>query len=305
MQKLFAEPLFQFAVFGLLLLIVLELMAPEQLLSESPTEIIVDDANLQRYLQFQQKIFKADEAEKALSSMAAMDKQRLIEDYIRDEALYREALALGLDANDEIIRRRLIQKMEYLAQGFYDDVPALPETALADYFVANQEQYAIDAAITFTHVFLPVRTRAQIEGGAMTDQAAATLERAQQLLQQLNADAVPFEHAGRYGQRFIYNQNYVERTQEYITTHFGPQFAADIFALGASDLWQGPLQSDYGIHLVLITTKTAARSPQLEEVAQIVLADLQAEQGRQVKARAIQELVEKYTIKDVRPDASN
>ncbi|MEM7360089.1 MAG: peptidylprolyl isomerase [Pseudomonadota bacterium] len=300
MRKLFAEPLFQFAVLGLLLFIIVNLLAPAQLVTDDASEIKIDQAALQQYLQFQQKTFNAEAAARALELMPPLDEQRLVEDYVRDEALYREALALGLDDNDEIIRRRLIQKMEYLAQGFYDDAPAISEEAMQDYFAANQAQYEIDAAVTFTHVFLPGTNRETSESEATVDPSL----QAQQLLSQLNTEQVPFERAGRYGQRFLYNQNYVERTQQHVVTHFGQDFAKRLFELEAGSVWQGPIQSDYGTHLVMISSKTAARSPALDEVAQIVLADLQAEQRREVKATAIKTLVDKYTVTDLRENAS-
>ncbi|NNC99894.1 MAG: peptidyl-prolyl cis-trans isomerase [Gammaproteobacteria bacterium] len=287
MKAIFAEPLTQFLVLGLVLYFVLGSFAPDQLSVTNPLEIRVTDDKLREYLQFQRKSFEPAVAARLLGSMSREERQNLIDSYVRDEVLFREALSLGLNDNDEIIRRRLIQKMEYLAQGFYDDIPAIDESALKDYFSRNIDLYQIDAAITFTHVYVAALN----QGG---NQSAR--QRAAKLLSQLNKAAVTFEQAGQYGDRFLYNLNYVERTPDYVASHFGVAFQHELFLLDPAASWQGPIQSEHGFHLVLIRARSAARSPQLSEVAARVLADAQREQQNLQRAKAIDELTSKYFV---------
>jgi len=287
---LLAEPLVQFIVLGLLLYIALGIFAPERLVMQDSSVIVVDDEHLKTYLQFQRKSFAAESAQQLLGAMSGEQKQQLIEDYVRDEALFREALALGLNENDEIIRRRLIQKMEYLAQGFYNQIPQLSEQQLIDYFTDNEQHYQLPASITFTHVFLKVNARNR------SKETQTTLSAANKLRTTLNNKSVLFSQAGQYGDRFLYNLNYVDRDSDTIASHFGSTFQQSLFALDSSKAWQGPIQSDYGVHLVLISNKTARRLPMLSEVAAAVLADARREQQSELKNKAIAEIINQYRI---------
>ena len=239
-------------------------------------------------MQLRAKTFKPEEARQALEALSAEDRQRLVDDYAREEALFRDAIELNLDKNDQIIRRRLIQKMDYLAQGFYDEAEAITEDDLRDYYTERREEYKKPASATFTHVFVSSERH-----GAEQAQAIAT-----ELQQTLNAEAVPFENAPRYGERFLYNRNYVNRDDDEIGSHFGDQFEQQLFSFDISEQWQGPVQSTYGWHLVLLVKNTPAYIPPLEEIAANVFADAQRQQQRQVKRQAIDKLMAKYRISD-------
>ena len=287
---LLKEPLVQFIALGLLLFIALEIFTPERLVTKDSSIIVVDDNHLKTYLQFQRKSFAAGAAQKLLASMSSQEKQQLVETYVRDEALFREALTLGLDNNDEIIRRRLIQKMEYLAQGFYNQIPNLSGQQLEDYFAINKQHYQIEASITFTHVFLKVSDAHQ------TQELQDALSRANNLRTKLNNEQVLFSQAGQYGDRFVFNLNYVEKDANSIASYFGSAFQQALFVLPKSEIWQGPIQSDYGVHLVLVVDRTTSRLPALDEVAPAVLADAQRQQQAELKNKAIAEIISKYQI---------
>jgi len=116
------------------------------------------------------------------------------------------------------------------------------------------------------------------------------------LLKQLNTEKVPFENASRYGERFLYNRNYVNREDDEIASHFGQPFQRDLFNLSTSEQWQGPLQSTYGWHLVLLSKNTDAYIPEFDEVSSAVFADAQRQQQQEVKRQAIDKLMAKYQI---------
>lgn len=284
-KKLLKEPLVQFLLIALVLLggerwINAEDYAYDQYLIE------VDDQQLLQFMQLRAKTFRPDQAEAALAALGAEERQRLVDDYARDEVLFREAMALNLDNNDQIIRRRLIQKMDYLAQGFYDEAEPLTEQDLRDYYADNQQDYKKAAEATFTHVFISTQNRPSEEAQAM----------ANKLLGQLNAEQVPFGNASRYGERFLYNRNYVNREDDEIGSHFGQSFQETLFALNTAGQWQGPVQSSYGWHLVLLVKNTAAYLPEFEEISSAVFADAQRQQQREVKRQAIDKLMAKYQI---------
>ena len=284
-KKFLKEPLVQFLLIALVLLggerwINAEDYAYDQYL------IQVDDQQLLQFMQLRAKTFRPDQAEAALAALGSEERQRLVDDYARDEVLFREAMALNLDNNDQIIRRRLIQKMDYLAQGFYDEAEPLTEQDLRDYYADNQQAYKKAAEATFTHVFISMQNRPSEEAQAM----------ANKLLGQLNAEQVPFENASRYGERFLYNRNDVNREDDEIGSHFGQSFQETLFALNTAGQWQGPVQSSYGWHLVLLVKNTAAYLPEFEEISSAVFADAQRQQQREVKRQAIDKLMAKYQI---------
>jgi hypothetical protein len=284
-KKLSKEPLFQFLIIALVLLggerwINAEDYAYDQY------HIQIDDQQLLQFMQLRAKTFKPDQAEAALTAMSADDRQRLVDDYARNEVLFREAMAIGLDKNDQIIRRRLIQKMDYLAQGFFDESEPLTEADLRAFYAGRKQDYKKAAEATFTHVFVSARNRSAEDARAIADK----------LLGQLNADRAPFENASRYGERFLYNRNYVNREDDEIGSHFGQSFQETVFALSTGDQWQGPVQSNYGWHLVLLVKNAAAYIPEFEEVSSAVFADAQRQQQREVKSHAIDKLMAKYQI---------
>ena len=284
-KKLLKEPLVQFLIIALVLLggerwINAEDYAYDQY------HIQIDDQQLLQFMQLRAKTFKPDQAVAALAALGVKERQRLIDDYARNEVLFREAMALNLDKNDQIIRRRMIQKMDYLAQGFYDEAEPLTEQDLRDYFADQQQDYKKAAEATFTHVFISTQHRPSKEARAMADK----------LLSQLNTKQVPFENASRYGERFLYNRNYVNREDDEIGSHFGQSFQQAVFALSTGEQWQGPVQSSYGWHLVLLVKNAAAYVPEFEEVSSAVFADAQRQQQREVKRQAIDKLMAKYQI---------
>ena len=283
--KLLKEPLVQFLLIALVLLggerwINAEDYAYDQYL------IQIDDQQLLQFMQLRAKTFRPDQAEAALAALSAEERQRLVDDYARDEVLFREAMALNLDNNDQIIRRRLIQKMDYLAQGFYDQVAPLTEQDLRQFYAERRQDYKKAAEATFTHVFISTEKRHSADAKAM----------AETLLTQLNSQLVPFENASRHGERFLYNRNYVNREDDEVASHFGQPFQRALFDLSTSEQWQGPLQSTYGWHLVLLVKNTEAYLPAFDEVSASVFADAQRQQQFEVKRQAIDKLMAKYQI---------
>lgn len=289
-RRLFKEPLVQFLAIGLVL------FGGERVLNadsyaDSHYKILVDDKVLIQFLQQQAKKFKPEQAIQALAAMDNSELKTLTDDYVRGEVLYREALALDLDRNDPIIRRRLMQKMDYLAQGFYDEIEPLTENDLTSFYEAHKEDYRQPASATFTHVFLSNDKR----------ESAQSKAEAESLLTVINNRRVPFEKAGRYGERFLYNRNYVNRDSQEIASHFGQLFEQKLFdlrpALPMTDAqWQGPLSSNYGWHLVLLTKKVESFVPVLAEISGVVLADAQRQQQSERKRLAVDALLAKYQI---------
>ena len=286
-SRLAREPLFQF-LFVAVLLFGGERLINADDYANAQFQISIDDGTLVQFMQLRAKTFKPADAMVALKALSASERQLLIDDYVRAEVLFREAMALNLDKNDQIIRRRLIQKMDYLAQGFYDESTPLTDADLQTYYEQHRQDYQKAAEVTFTHVFISSERRSANE----TKAQASTLQ------QELNRTETPFENAARHGERFLYNRNYVNRQDDEISSHFGSQFQEQLFALEPDERWQGPIQSNFGWHLVLLVKNTPAYIPELMAIGSAVFADAQRQQQRSIKRQAIFKLMAKYQITD-------
>ena len=117
-EKLVKEPLLHFLVAGAIVFGAYGVFSEKN--SATDGDITVTKQSLLMFIQYRTKAFKADDAEARLAAMSAAAVDRLVDEYVREEALFREAVALGLDANDDVIRQRMIEKMEYLAEGLAD-----------------------------------------------------------------------------------------------------------------------------------------------------------------------------------------
>jgi peptidyl-prolyl cis-trans isomerase C len=285
MQKLLREPLVQFLIGGLLLFFINGLINDNDV--GDAYSITVNDKVLEQYFQFQEKAFDNERVKASLAAMSPVERAELESDYIRDEILYREALALGMDDNDDVIRARLIQKMDYIILGIEGAEPAATEVELQAYFDEHAADYMLSATISFTHVFFKNKDRGQAAATALAEAA----------LKELLSKKVSFEQAANYGERFYFYRNYIARTSEFITSHFGSDMMHIVFEDSTSlDSWQGPYDTEYGAHLVLIRERKPSRLPSLEEVAPQVLADFQRQRREQVKVQAVEKLKSKYKI---------
>jgi hypothetical protein len=247
--------------------------------------IVVDRPALLRYLQYRAQTFEPDTFEARLDALTVTERQQLIDEYVREEALYREALALGLEREDNVLRLRLVQKMAFLLEPPPAAEPS--EAELQAYYAAHSREYEAAPSWTFTHVFLDAATR----GDAGARQTALTL------LKQLNAARAQFNDAPLHGDRFAYLQNYVERTPDFIEAHFGADFQAALATLPAGDArWQGPLRSSLGWHLVLVTAYGAGGMPAFSDVRAQVLDAHQRERAMAARQQAERELVGRYQV---------
>jgi peptidyl-prolyl cis-trans isomerase C len=200
----------------------------------------------------------------------------LLESFVRQEILYREGLAMGLDKDDTIVKRRMAQKMEFLSE----DVAAAHEPTaqeLKDWYDNNAQQFALPGRATFRHVFFGFDRRAQ---HAQIDAETA--------LARLSGLPENSPLAKSESDPFMFQSYYADRDPEQLGKEFGPDFAAAIFKLKPGS-WQGPIESAYGWHLIWIESFTPGRIPNLEEIEPDVkaawLADQKAEQWRATYAK--------------------
>lgn len=207
--------------------------------------------------------------------------QTLIDDYVREEIFYREAVASGLDRDDTIVRRHMAQKVEFLAQG----VTAASESTdaeLREFFERNKAGYAFPAKVAFSHVYFSTSTRG-------TGAAAA----AREALWRLTRRPVADPHT--LGDSFMLQSEYPPKTQDEVRDLFGPGFARALFKLPATG-WQGPIASSYGEHLVHIQQQVPAREARLDEVLPEVLTDFKDRRVRSAVDTYYERLRKRYHV---------
>jgi hypothetical protein len=287
MKKILKDPLIHFLVLGLGLFVLFDLVASDEAAYDSRV-INVDHDALLTFVQYRSRAFQPQAAAARLDGMSDEELERLIADYVREEALHREAKALGVDKNDYIIKRRMIQSIEFITDGFVTAAVDVSDDDIAAHYEANREDYYINPFVTFTHVFFSGERHSRDE----------TLALATAKLAELNRQQVPFTHAPRHGDRFPYFVNYVERDPQFVASHFGLPMAEKVFALESSDsTWHGPFESEYGMHLIMLTRKAEGRYPELAEIEAVVRDDAEREAIAALKDIAIQAIVDTYEVR--------
>ena len=209
--------------------------------------------------------------------------QAMVEDKVREEVLYREALAMGLDKDDTIVKRRMAQKMQFLAE----DVAAAHEPSTAElkaWFEKNSSRFALPSRYSFRHLYFSPDKRGQ---NAQADAAKA--------LPKIAGQPENSALALSLGDRFMFQDYYGDRAPDAIAKEFGPQFAVALEKLKPGS-WQGPIESGYGWHLVYVDTVIPGRIPAFEEMEPDVKTAWLAEQKRQAWQKAYAEMRAKYNV---------
>jgi hypothetical protein len=269
MKKLYKEPLFHFLIIGMMLFVLFSIFNKEES-NVSGNQIVVTAAEIERLSDNWSKKWNRPPTEIELKG--------LIDSYIKEEVYYREALALGLDQDDTILRRRLMQKMEFLSNDLAE-LNQPDETALSKYFLDNQEKYEILPRISFTHIYFSADKR-----------GAKAFEDAKDVLSGLNALRAPEK-----GDSFMLEYDFVQETPFEVARLFGNNFSEKLFTLEANN-WQGPIESGYGLHLVRISEKIDASMPELASVIDKVRTDFMFEQRQRVNREIYERFKERYEI---------
>jgi peptidyl-prolyl cis-trans isomerase C len=208
---------------------------------------------------------------------------RLVENKIQEEVLYREAVTMGLDKDDTIVKRRMAQKMQFLAE----DVAAAHEPTrkeLGTWYEANRDQFAFPPRVSFRHLYFSPDRR----GRRARDDAATALMK-------LAGQSEESNLAATLADGFMFQEYYRDRTPEFLGKEFGPNFALAVAKLSPGS-WQGPVESGFGWHLVFVDTLIPGRAPAFEEVAADVKTAWRAERKAQAWQKAYQDMRAKYTV---------
>jgi len=205
----------------------------------------------------------------------------LIRQWIGDEILYREAIARGLDRDDELVRRRLVQKMYGIARGL-SEVTRPAEADLRAFYADHPDRYVVPAQRSFRQVYVS------------TEQGDDAAEfRAAELLERL-ARTPPGEWS-ELGDPFVLADEFALLTAQDVTSRFGASFADELFELSAGG-WAGPIRSSFGLHLVEVTSMVAASTPTFEEARERVRIDVDDQRAKAAEADLVAALASQYHI---------
>jgi peptidyl-prolyl cis-trans isomerase C len=209
--------------------------------------------------------------------------QAMVEDKVREEVLYREGLALGLDKDDTIVKRRMAQKMQFLAE----DVATAHEPSTAElesWFKRNSSKFALPTRYSFRHLYFSPDKR----GKRAEDNATKALTK-------IAGQPEDSKLAVSLADSFMFQDYYGDRTPEALAKEFGPQFAVALEKVKPGS-WQGPIESGYGWHLVYVDTVIPGRIPALEEIEPDVKTAWLGEQKASAWQKAYSEMRAKYTV---------
>jgi len=267
--KIFREPLVHFLFLGLLLFVLYGAVSPRQ--GDSEDRVIISQALVNEIAQAFQATWQRPPTVQELKG--------LVDSRVREELVYREGVELGLDRDDPVIRRRVAQKLEVLAEE--SAVQQAPDDAqLEGYLQQNAGRYAQPAVVAFTQVlFDPGRHGAQLEA----DMRAG--------LAQLEAGTSP----DQVGDRTQLPGEVSATPVDLLARDFGGEFAQALPGLPVGQ-WSGPLASGFGAHLVLVSSMTPGRASTLVEVRQAVERDWENEQRQQAKKDYYAKLRKKFDV---------
>lgn len=272
LQRLLKEPLLHFTVLGLLTFASFSLRTPNSA-ALPPSAIVVTTAQIDQMVTVFTKTWQRPPSEAELKG--------LIDDRIAEEVLVQQAIALGLDKDDSVIRRRLRQNMEFMT---YAEVEALQPTdaELQAYLDGHVADYQVDPQIAFEQLFLSRDKR----GDAVDTDAVALLA--------LLVEA-PDSDTSALGDPTLRPPSEPLTPVSQIGSDFGPEFTTAL-ERAPTGVWSGPIASSYGLHIVRVTARQPGRTPLLAEVREAVLSDWSNAERQRLGKAELDKLKAAYTI---------
>ncbi len=269
-RRLLREPLLHFALLGAAIFGGYRLIAPTA--SDASEIVITADRIASITAQFSASHGGRPPREEELR--AAVDA------YVRDEMLYREGLALGLDRDDPVVRNRIRQKTELLSEDALTSVPS--DRDLEAYLAAHQAEFDIPGRVSFLQIYIdPGRHRGDDLTMVVTSvRQALTLGR----------------QPGTLGDRTLLPATMTEALPHDVEAAFGNDFAKQLAAIDG-DGWQGPLTTSYGLHLVRITHRGESTRATLADARDVVTREWSRAQTAKLKEQFYEMLARRYTVR--------
>ncbi len=272
-RRVLKEPLTHFLVLGTALFAIGAYVQRSDVAADTPKQIVLTLDELQQLNMVFQSQWRQQPTPEQFDA--------LVEAKIKEEILYREALALGLDKDDEIVKRRMAQKMQFVAEDVAEAHE--PDSAeLRTWFAANSAKFALPGRINFRQIFFSPDQR----GSHVRDDALAMAKK---------LDGQPIDSPIAAGDPTMLQDYYGDRSPEQLAKDFGPVFAQAAFGLVPGS-WQGPIESGFGWHVVFIDSIIPGRVPAFEEVEPDVKTVWLGEQKALAWQKAYDAMRAKYVV---------
>jgi len=271
-MKLIREPLFHFLVLGAVIFAVHGLITGHN--TDKPGKIVVTQAAIENLVTGFTRTWQRPPTEDELHG--------LVRDYIREEAAYRQALTLGLDRDDMIVRRRLQQKLEFVS----DALATRTEPSDADlqsFLQAHKAEFQTQPRFSLRQIYF----NPQVHGANLHRDAARVLDDLQHPDSRI--------HNADLGDPFLLQQDFDDVSFGDLKGTFGEHFASAINALPMRS-WQGPIDSGYGAHLVYVTKHSDSHVPPLAEVRDQARREYLNAKRREATDKFYQALLSRYTV---------
>lgn len=276
------EPLTQFLIFGGILFFIYQKTASVF----NPTELVINKDNLIEYMQYQANGFNKTTFEQKYAALSQEEKQKILEEYTNEEVLVREAKRLNIHENDNVIKKRLIQKIKFILKNETTDEPS--EAALKEFYEAHKDNYAANAKFSFSHVFFAFAQHSEQEALKLTEDFIAKTK----------VKFITNEDALSFSERYPYYHHYIQRDLAFIQSNFDEAFCQKLTQLSASETaWQGPIKSSLGYHAILFLRKEATEIKSFEQAHDMVKYDCISNSSEATLQSKIKKLREQYKVK--------
>ena len=272
MKRILHEPLLHFVLLGAAIFAVYTLVSP-RIGGESGSIVITSGEVTAIELGFTRTWHRAPTREE----LAA-----LLRDRVREEVYYREAIALGLDQDDTIIRRRLRQKLEFLTDDVVDQAPPT-DADLQAYLTAHPDEFRGQPAFTFSHVYLNPDQR----GAELGRDAAALLAELRRAGGESDVSAL--------GDRFLLERSFTAAPSDEVAKQFGQPFSAKLGEVTPGQ-WHGPIESGHGLHLVFVSERTEGRVARLGDVRDAVARQWDNARRQSENDKLYEEMLKRYVV---------
>lgn len=272
-QAWWQEPLLHFLLIGAALFVLYQLTSGGE--STAPREIVITESRVEALAE--------NFARTWMRPPTSQELRGLVEDYLAEEVYYREAIAIGLDRDDTVIRRRLRQKMEFISE----DVAAsaeLGDDQLQAYLDQHAEKFLEPPSLSFQQVYLSTERRGD-----------AARSEAERILAGLVAGRVPADPQ-ELGDPTLLPPAMQSASPQEIANTFGTEFAQQVDEAPVGQ-WSGPLVSGFGLHLVKVDERQAGSLPTLADIRPIVLREWQADKQQISNAAFLARLRAKYNVR--------
>ena len=276
-KNLLREPLIHFFVLGL------AIFGLHAVLERNP-EAVADDPYLIEVSSADIEWLRTIWSKRMGREPTVQDLRGQVNQLIREQVLSREAVSMGLDEGDMVVRRRLAQKMDFLFKDL-SDITEPSDSDLKEYLQKNRTTYEIPARVTFTHVYFSTDKRGE-EGAAKAVRS---------LVERLNAKKGVASNAAALGDPFLLQHSYSNKTLLEIRGEFGPHFAKTLWDQEPGS-WQGPVASGYGLHAVYVHERFDAKVPAFSDLTERLKADWMAERQREIARNAYEKLRGRYRV---------